>query len=187
MLERFKCFHVLYLIGTVETYSLHSTTIRNEHAYYCCIAQLLESLFLGIIEPESTGQLKPAQAIYIFGDSHTLPLAWRKVSIRNAEYRFVPKLATGVKAFHLRPESKFYPKVNFQNVSDSIPHGSNVVFVFCEIDCREGILVAVEKDRYRDVDAGITHVVEIYMAALEELIAKKKFKAFIHPVSNLFR
>ena len=58
-------------------------------------------------------------------------------------------------------------------MSDSIPHGSNVVFVFCEIDCREGILVAVEKDRYRDVDAGITHVVEIYMMALEELIAKK--------------
>ena len=69
-------------------------------------------------------------------------------------------------------------------MSDSIPHGSNVVFVFCEIDCREGILVAVEKDRYKDVDAGIMHVVEIYMAALEELIAKKKFKAFIHPVSQ---
>ena len=101
---------------------------------------------------------------------------------QNQDCRLIPALATGVKAYHLRPESKFYPKVNFKNVTNKIPLESTVVFVFCEIDCREGILLAVEKDRYKDVDAGIRHVVEIYMKALEDLIAAKKFKAFIHPV-----
>ena len=100
---------LVYLIETVRKhYDLHLTTIRNEHAYYCCIAQLLETLLSRENRAvESTGQLKPAQAIYIFGDSHTLPLAWRKVSFVMLNIGLC-KLATGVKAFHLRPESKFY-------------------------------------------------------------------------------
>jgi len=38
-------------------------------------------------------------------------------------------------------------KVNFERVVASIPHSATVLFVLGEIDCREGILVAVEKDR----------------------------------------
>ena len=41
----------------------------------------------------------------------------------------------------------------------TIPRGATVLFVLGEIDCREGILVAVEKLRYPDVDAGIAATV----------------------------
>ena len=50
---------------------------------------------------------------------------------------------------HLRPSSSFYPKVNFSRVVAGIPDGSEVLMMFGEIDCREGILVAVAKGRYK--------------------------------------
>ena len=67
-------------------------------------------------------------------------------------------------------------------VTEKIPGASDVIFVFCEIDCREGILLAVEKDRYETVEDGIKHVIGIYMRKLATLITRKKFQAFIHPV-----
>ena len=156
---------------------LHTTTIRNEHAYYCCIAQLMA----GESRPTSTSK-NACRPLYICGDSHTLPLSWREITVHGTARSLTPALATGVKAWHLRPESKFYPKVNFDVVTAKIPKESDVVFVFCEIDCREGILVAVEKDRYKDVNEGIEHVIGIYMARLESLIKQRKLRAFIHPV-----
>jgi len=47
-----------------------------------------------------------------------------------------------------RDESTFYPKFNFYNVVRTIPEGANVVFQFGEIDCREGIVFAVQKMIY---------------------------------------
>lgn len=44
--------------------------IRNENAYYCCIAQLASSLPL---------PLPPLPSLYIVGDSHVLSPAWRTV------------------------------------------------------------------------------------------------------------
>ena len=106
-------------------------------------------------------------------------------------------------AGHLRPESTFYPKVNFQHVVANIPDGAEVLMLFCEIDCREGILVAVAKGRYKvrepvvwarhaltkfsgtwillllrrqSVDAGIKQVVSIYMDALRTLITTRRMK-----------
>lgn len=35
-------------------------------------------------------------------------------------------------------ETEFYPKKNFYHVISSIPHGADVIFLFGEIDCREG-------------------------------------------------
>ena len=48
---------------------------------------------------------------------------------------------------HLRPESRFFPKTNFERVVAGIPERAEVVFMFGEIDCREGIVGAVEKTR----------------------------------------
>lgn len=52
----------------------------------------------------------------------------------------------------LRPQSRFFTKLNFNNAVDSIPDGSTVIFGFGEIDCREGILLAVARDRYADLE-----------------------------------
>ena len=53
------------------------------------------------------------------------------------------------------PSSRFYPKYNFYNVVEQIPNGSRVLMIFGEIDCREGILFAVERAIYKDLQEGI--------------------------------
>lgn len=133
---------------------LHRTTIRNEQAYYACIAQLLtiDAPPLWVLPPSSE------RDIYVCGDSHTLATAWREISLpptsKNGEQQrerrvlLRPALVTGLKHWHLRKESTFYPKINFWRVLATIPPRSRVVFLFGEIDCREGILSAVEKCKY---------------------------------------
>lgn len=51
---------------------------------------------------------------------------------------------------HMRPECDFYPAINLNSVVDGIPDGSDVMTIFGEIDCREGIIDAVERC-YHDV------------------------------------
>lgn len=48
-------------------------------------------------------------------------------------------------------------------VVEQIPNGSAVVFMFGEIDCREGILLAVNKMRYDTVKSGVEHTVGIFI------------------------
>ena len=57
-------------------------------------------------------------------------------------------LSTGTKIWHLRDESKFYPKVNFNNAIKVIPSKAVVILCFGEIDCREAFLMCVEKAKY---------------------------------------
>ncbi|OQR99083.1 hypothetical protein ACHHYP_07371 [Achlya hypogyna] len=155
---------------------LHETTIRNEHAYYCCIAQLLCVTEPPLVPPP----VLASEAIYVCGDSHTLPTAWR--ALPSQSLRFVPALVTGLKHWHLRPESAFYPKHNFHNVVRRLPPRARVLFLLGEIDCREGILVAVEKCRYESLDEGMTATIGIFMKVLEALVAEHRFQALIHPV-----
>ena len=60
-----------------------------------------------------------------------------------------PLLVTGIKMWHLRPSSHFYPKVHFWNTVKLLPQGSQVILLVGEIDCREGLLMAVEKLKVR--------------------------------------
>ncbi|KAL4086206.1 hypothetical protein PRIC1_014337 [Phytophthora ramorum] len=159
---------------------LHRTMIRNEHAYYACIAQLLsieEALELNPPLSENS-----TDSIYVCGDSHTLATAWRKINVQNHPVLLRPALVTGLKHWHLRKESAFYPKLNFWRVVASIPAKSRVVFLFGEIDCREGILDAVEKCKYESVEEGMQHTIGIFMETLEDVVQKYKFDVHIHPV-----
>ena len=54
---------------------------------------------------------------------------------------------TGLKVWHLRDGSEFFPKANFESAVASIPDGADTIFAFGEIDCREGLLLAVERAR----------------------------------------
>ena len=147
---------LIELIEPVRTSTakpLHQTLIRNEHAYYCCIVQLLETILptLPILPKEAL-----AKPLYMCGDSHSQPPAWHVLNIHGEARLLVPMLVTGMKCWHLRPESRFYPKSNFYNVVEKrIPCDSQVVFMFGEIDCREGILVAVSKMKYESVEEGM--------------------------------
>ncbi|CAK5061992.1 unnamed protein product [Aphanomyces euteiches] len=88
----------------------------------------------------------------------------------------------GLKHWHLRKESNFYPKANFFNMVKTIPSGASVVFLFGEIDCREGILVAVEKCRYESIDEGMIRTISIFMDVLCDLVRTRGFRAYIHPI-----
>ena len=179
---------------------IHETSIRNEHAYYQCIAMTLsvrstmsftspdldsvEIFKRSVSDPCKSPDLAAAAAnpIYICGDSHSIVPAWSVLQASGGPRLLIPKLVTGCKHWHLRPESSFYPKANFVNVLKSIPKDAEVIFLLGEIDCRDGIIVAVERGKYKDVEEGIVHTVGIFMNVIESLIKQKQFKIYIHPI-----
>ncbi|KAG2849324.1 hypothetical protein PC111_g38 [Phytophthora cactorum] len=160
---------------------LHRTTIRNEQAYYACIAQLLSIKKALVMSPPASPEASP-DAIYVCGDSHTLATAWREINLDDRSILLRPALVTGLKHWHLRKESTFYPKLNFWRVVANIPSRSRVIFLFGEIDCREGILDAVEKCKYETIKEGMEHTIGIFMEALSDVVEKYEFDVYIHPV-----
>uniref|UniRef100_A0A7S3DFI8 Uncharacterized protein n=1 Tax=Palpitomonas bilix TaxID=652834 RepID=A0A7S3DFI8_9EUKA len=144
--DLFSLFSLVELIEPARRgLPLHTTTIKNEHAYYCCIAQLLESL------PPRNLSLKGKTLMYFVGDSHCLAPAWRSIKVGEQPCLCFPRLATGVKIFHMSEHVRFYPKVNLENVIKNCPNGANLIVMFGEIDCREGLLRAVQVGKYSDV------------------------------------
>jgi len=152
---------------------LHLTLIRNEAAYFTCIGELAAS-----VSPFPLSAA-PSETIYVCGDSHSLSPSWRtlkggKVILRNA-------LVTGLKCWHLREDTDFYPKRNFYQTMSKIPDGANVIMIFGEIDCREGLVQAVERARYATITEGMHVVIGIYINVLKELRTKRRFNFYIHP------
>ncbi len=230
---------------------IHRTTVRNEHAYYQTVAQVMAYRLscctdtdtdigtgssadndIGLLPLDSIpSQLKTqflqnneliekngfmkfkvspilknplsvccdiykndyytgplAKPIYVVGDSHTVPLAWNVIRVASAingrtEHRLlVPKLVTGIKQYHLRKESDFYPKLQFANLINKLPDNSDILFVLGEIDCREGILVGVQKDAYENIRQGMEQTINHFGLILPNLLKKRKMNIFIHPV-----
>ena len=162
---------------------LHLTSIRNEHAYYSSVAQLLAQAPFPIQPVPSEAKASGTEVVYMLGDSHSLSSAYHRVENQQGKsVLFVPRLVTGLKCYHLRPEGCFYPKRNFEHAIRSVPNRSKVVFSFGEIDCREGMLVALEKDKYPSLEVAVREVVDFYIHALEDVVRRKAFKAYIHPV-----
>lgn len=69
--------------------------------------------------------------------------AWRTVQLRGEARLLHPLLVTGLKIWHLREGTSFYPKVQWQHTLALLPRGAQVVLVLGEIDCREGLATAV--------------------------------------------
>ena len=157
---------------------LHKTLIRNEQAFYSCISQISE-----VCPPPMISQNK----LFIVGDSHILPLAWRSIDYKGKKYTTTPVLVTGLKIWHLRKESQFYTKRCFEKAVQQIPSGSPCVFLAGEIDCREGIQSAVERCAYDSIDDCIAALVEIYAKMMVELKKRKKLSVFVHPVAPVLK
>jgi hypothetical protein len=123
---------------------LHETNIRYEASCYTLIAQLVS-----VYDVSSEGRFDvPAlPRLYMCGDVHCLPPAWQVVPLKTGPRVIVPSLVTGCKIWHLREESSFYTKSCFERVTQAFAPGSHVVFVFGEIDCREGVGLAAERCR----------------------------------------
>lgn len=170
--------HLVSLLEPLRLHrELHLTTIRNEHAYYSCVSQALHSVPFPLYPAGSA-----PEAIFVVGDSHCLSSAWQRLEVGGRSYLLTPKLVTGLKCWHLRDDCKFYTRRNFECAMRSIPDGSTVIFNFGEIDCREGLLVAVEKCKYETIEEGIEKCINVYTKTLEDLVKAKKLRAYIHPV-----
>jgi len=146
----------------------------------------------------SSSSSSSASVVYMVADSHSMAPGWQRLKITAADSNnnsngnsnsnssssvlIIPKLVTGLKCWHLRPSCSFYPKRNFENVLESIPDKARVIFGFGEIDCREGILVAVAQNKYKDLAEGISVNVEVYIEALEEVVMAKNITAYVHPI-----
>lgn len=162
---------------------LHLTLIRNEHAYASSIAQMMRYIPFPI--PRELASAPQEDTIYVCGDSHSMSAAWQviKLDAHPRPMLLVPKLVTGLKVWHMRPSCRFYPKRNYEAAIRSIPDGSSVIFNFGEIDCREGLIVAVEKGRYESVEAGVQLAVDVYVKAMQEQVAVKELKIYVHPIT----
>ena len=110
-------------------------------AYYNFLRKLID--VFPAIEPAT----EEHRAIFHLGESHCLSYAHQKIKIQGIDYKIVPKITFGGKAFHFsrRKEDAFkaITKVNL----NSIPDSSNVFISFGEIDCRptEGFIKASQK------------------------------------------
>lgn len=199
----FTLVKVLYLLGFLQFLpplvalfkplrddrDLHLTLIRNEQAYFACLEKLVEDIApripIRISAEAKEGEEKEkerAAPIYVVGDSHTLTLGWQTVTAA-APHVFRPYLVTGIKIWHLRDESSFYPKANFWNIVKSIPKGSTVLLIIGEIDCREGIIDAVQKCRYESLEEGVREVLAIYKRILARLQKERGLRLLVHPAA----
>ncbi|XP_060065695.1 uncharacterized protein LOC132546017 isoform X2 [Ylistrum balloti] len=159
-----------------EGHNLHETNIRNEYAYYTCIGKVLS-------QQEELPHLTPDTSyVYFVGDSHCVPPAWQKISYQGSPVTIHPILSTGTKIWHLREESVFYPKTNFESAVDSIPNNSTVMFCLGEIDCREALLYCVEQARYDSLEDAINAVIDIYLEKLLMLRKERNWDIHVHPV-----
>ena len=59
---------------------------------------------------------------------------------------------------------------------------AQVIFLLGEIDCREGLLLAVDKLKYDSVEEAMDVLADIYAAVLTRLVEERDLTAYVHPV-----
>ncbi|CAE7393446.1 unnamed protein product, partial [Symbiodinium sp. CCMP2456] len=167
----------------VEGLELHLTAVRNENAYFNCIKDILALKGPATI-PRSPALFRP---LYVIGDSHVLPTSWQTVEFTTSRgsyhYVMVPMLVTGLKIWHLRDESNFYTKFAFWDKLSVLPVEAPVMFILGEIDCREGVLKAVQKGKHESVEDALYLLIGHYTEVLKRIRRKLVHNdLFLHPV-----
>ncbi len=184
----FKLIKILYcegqlvkteiLVRTLEPMAnanqdLQTSKIKNSYNYFQYIAKLL---------PLKNYKLDATNPIYIVGDSHCLSPAWDTIQL-DSNYYIKPLLVTGCKIWHLRDKSFFHAKTNFYRAVERIPRGSAAIFIFGEIDCREGILSALRKGEYASAEKAIELLINLYIKRIQEVIkARDLARVYVHQV-----
>lgn len=186
----FKMIKILYaegklveaatLISTINPIvehhpDLHLSKIKNGYSYFQYISKLLPL-------KKYPGNSK-SPILYMLGDSHCLSPAWDKIQLNNSNYLIKPILVTGCKIWHLRDGAFFHAKTNFYRAIEHIPEYSTVIFIFGEIDCREGILSALIKGEYSSPKKAIELLINIYVKRIIETIkARKLAHVYVHQI-----
>ncbi|KAL3801728.1 hypothetical protein ACHAW5_005828 [Stephanodiscus triporus] len=118
--------------------------------------------------------------IFFVGDSHVLSMAWQTLCIDPSKartvFRTVPFPVTGMKAWHVRPSTRFFTNYNLRACLDRLPRArgdggraTTVIFSAGEIDCREGIGGSLLQGYYRDCRDAVRRTVMEYLASLSDL------------------
>mmetsp|Transcript_55269 Transcript_55269/g.158921 ORF Transcript_55269/g.158921 Transcript_55269/m.158921 type:complete len:919 (+) Transcript_55269:69-2825(+) len=166
--------------------NLHLTPVRNEHAYFSCIRDILEGEPPAV--PAHGNALEP---LYVIGDSHVLSSAWRIAGLPPAQGRpdrivLVPCLVTGAKIWHMREDSNFYTKFLFWERISCLPKGAPVIINLGEIDCRESVLRSVQQGKHASVETALTALIGLYLELLQEVRRRLPgSRLFVHPVANV--
>lgn len=169
-------FIIKILDPCCKGHDLHQTNIRNEAAYYFCISQVLRlHKEFAVLSPD-------CDFVYFIGDSHCMSPAWQNIYIQNSTKIIHPVLSTGTKIWHLRGDSNFYPKTDFCSSISVIPDNATVITCFGEIDCREALLLCVEKGKYDTIEEAVNYVIDIYIQLLTDLKQQHNWDIYVHPV-----
>ena len=171
-----RCIPILQLANPPRARNaIHRTLMRNEAAYFSSVGLILQHHDQDPERPITNFDA----VMYVVGDSHVLSCAWKVITIQGRKTMLVPALVTGIKLWHLRGESVFYPKKQFEAVTDSIPAGADVLLILGEIDCREGIAPSVEKGIYPTAVAAMNYLAQVYIEVVTRL--QRKFgRIFVH-------
>ena len=105
-------------------------------------------------------------------------------------YLLRPVLVTGTKIWHMRPDCRFYPHANYEAAVSSMPLPSSLrssrhlIVCFGEIDCREGIVLALEKARYASRSEAMASTAAIYITQLQRLASRggEAMTVWVQPV-----
>ena len=76
--------------------------------------------------------------------------------------------------------ARAFPQVPIALYNDA--RSPQVVFMLGEIDCREGLLLAVDKLKYDTMEQAMAVLIGLYVRVLLGLIAQRGFEVFVHPV-----
>lgn len=157
---------------------LHQTLIRNSAAYHSVVVPYAQRLC-------AAGAPVPFDLprIYVCGDSHSLTSAWRAVTLGGgARCLLANVLVTGCKVWHTRRSTVFIPNTEFWRAVAEIPPRARVVMLFGEIDCREGVVSAVEHGCYASLEEGLAATIDVYVHTLATLQAPPySFDLYVHP------
>jgi hypothetical protein len=59
---------------------------------------------------------------------------------------------------------------------------AQVVMLFGEIDCREGLIQAVERLKYETLEQAAEAAAEVYLKVLLDLVTTRHLEVFVHPI-----
>ena len=69
------------------------------------------------------------------GDPHSLAPSWHRVVVCGEQRLLMPALVTGLKAWHIRPSSTFYPKRNYEAVRSPVLYHEGRLSCRCSLGC----------------------------------------------------
>ena len=140
--------------------------------------------------------------LFLVGDSHVLSLGWQPIHIpgHDQPWLAIPVVITGVKAWHIRQETRFFTQTNLRLMTlgrlqmDRTNHCHNdgspktiVVVSAGEIDCREGLggplLQGYPTTMSCSIENHIHGTVQEYVAALQTLATEGNLSILVMPVA----